>query len=1452
MWRLKQNMMRFIWVIVCLASLAQAAPFAQKIQFEQPDGTRIELWGKGDEFYAVFETLDGYTVVFDPAAKAYYYAERSADGQQLLSTGLQVGKGDPRVGGLAQHVRITPEAVDKQVSSRFSRWELGMEVTRRWEASKLALSAAAEMTADGPIVMAPPSFATTGQKMGLCLLIDFDDDPATIPQAEIVNFCNGDNYTESGNNGSVKKYFLDNSKNLLVYSNAVTAYIRIPNSLHPKSWYNDTTKDCGGQANLLIRDALDIMKALPEYETEILPAFDALTVDGSGRAVACNVFYAGGNGNVWSYGLWPHSWGLYDVGEQELSPGGIKIFRYQATNIGSSLTIGTFCHENGHMLCGYPDLYDYGYDSVGGAGDFCLMGYGGGGGNPSQICAYLKRAAGWATTVDITAESVVVDAVLMSAQGSEGFNTFYRYAKPGTPQEYFLFENRQKAGRDASLPGSGIAIWHIDELGDKDNQSLVYNTTHKNYECTLMQADNQWHFQKDINSGDANDLYYQGNSAAGYQNVFSDLTGPSARWWDGSNSKLEAHGFSVSGPVMTFNVVPRPPVILSPAVLPAGRVGTTYSYAMIATGGAMPYTWQKTLGDLPAGLTLDSGGLISGMPDVDGTETFSIAVTGANGVAATNQFSLRIEPAFGSPYKETFENAGGAPDGWMQEYVDGDKSWQFRNGGEWGHPYLAYAGSYNAYLGVSSRTQCVTRLISPRIDFGASARGARLKFWHCMERWADGQDELYVYYKTDWTGEWIPLASYVTSVGAWTQRTLTLPDPGRSYYIAFEGKAKYGYGICIDDVELWDPTPPLGITTESPLPFATIDVPYTMTLAAEGGVEPYTYTYQIVSGGLPVGFDLTSDGVISGLSPTVQSSAFVVQVTDSGGTTAVKAFTLAVALPRADLFAEDFEDGGVMPDGWTQEFVTNAINWSLRSGGMNGHPVAAASGNYNAYLFSSAWVNGSAYNQKTRLVTPWIDLGQAPANVRLTFWHCMENWADGQDQLRVFYKASTNDAWTLLATYTSNVPSWTKRALALPNPTSTYRLAFEGNALFGYGVCVDDIRISDDADAPVITTGQALPNAVTAFPYSTTLSAVGGLSPYTWGVISNTLPAGLSLSTDGVISGTPTEQAWAYFRVRVEGADGKASTNLFSLRVINPGPMPFTETFEGGTLPFGWSQEKDSSAANWTFRSGSPVAENRTPASAYAGQYNACLFSPSSSYRVTKLITPMLNLGIGTTNARLTFWHCMAPYYGYQDELQVYYRATASDPWKTLTNFQSSVSTWTQRTVALPNPSPTYAIAFEGRARYGYGICIDNVSVMGDMLLTPYETWKQDVFGDDADNAAISGDEEDPDGDGIVNALEYAMGFNPLLPDTEGLPFGGVTAGYLTLSFRMDKEALDAGVTFAVEACTDLRVQDWTTAGVSEQMPRADSNAWWQAVFQHDVPVTNAPRRFMRFKVTLP
>jgi len=904
---------------------------------------------------------------------------------------------------------------------------------------------------------------------------------------------------------------------------------------------------------------------------------------------------------------------------------------------------------------------------------------------------------------------------------------------------------------------------------------------------------------------------------------------------------------------------PPPTAILSPSQLPAGRVGSWYSYNLVAGYGVPAYTWEFLPGATkPDWLNISAGGELSGLPlqDAVGTNSFTVTVTDAAGEVATNQFSLVIRAPFVIPYEQTFENGGQDPDSWTQTMLAKNQPWVFVNGSPYTHPESAYAGSYCARLAVleQSLTNSVTRLESPMIDFGTGYRAGRLTFWHYMANWEGAQDYLRVYYKTSYYGEWQLLASYVAATENWTQRSVDLPDLTGTYYLAFEGTANYGYGIHIDNVRIFDPTLPLAITDPAQLPDAYTERPYRYALTAAGGAG--AFTFDLVAGALPTGMVLTADGVISGTVATAQSAVFTVRVTDSVApfASATAEFRLDVELPVASLFEEDFEHYGSLPAGWTQEYVERSVNWACRNGGGNetqyNQPDHAHGGGYNAVLFYTTTDTFALNdNHKTRLVTPPINLGAAPAGIRLVFWHCMTRFDDGQDELRVYYKTSATAPWNLLASYTENVPDWTKRTLPLPNPTGTYYLAFEGNARFGHGVCIDDILIHDGASAPVITTPSPLPNGLKGFAYSQTLTASGGVEPYTWAVVSNALPGGLELSTNGVISGSTAIEGTAVFLVRVAGADGYASTNQFRLTINPTQSGPFAETFDAGTgMPAGWTQEFTIGTFGWTFRKGSP--EN-LPAAAHSPQSNACFYANGAISGQTKLVSPMLNLGVGTTNAVLTFWEYRAAYYGECDRLRVYYKTSASGAWTSLAYFTASAGAWTQRTLALPNTTSTYYIAFEGEAHGGYGIGLDDVGITGDFVTT-YNAWMSTNFStEELADEGISGSTADPDGDGVANGLEYAMGLDPWASDTEGLPFGGVTAGYLTLSFRMDKIALQAGTDYVVESCTNLVNAVWTTNDISE-VARADSNTWWQSVYRHDVPVTNAPQRFLRLKVYLP
>ncbi len=74
--------------------------------------------------------------------------------------------------------------------------------------------------------------------------------------------------------------------------------------------------------------------------------------------------------------------------------------------------------------------------------------------------------------------------------------------------------------------------------------------------------------------------------------------------------------------------------------------------------------------------------------------------------------------------------------------------------------------------------------------------------------------------------------------------------------------------------------------------------------------------------------------------------------------------------------------------------------------------------------------------------------------------------------------------------------------------------------------------------SPLAVATTSLPNGTVSVSYSQTLSATGGTSPYNWLLSSGSLPVGLTLSSSGTISGTPTLAATSSFAVQVKDAAG--------------------------------------------------------------------------------------------------------------------------------------------------------------------------------------------------------------------------------------------------------------------------------------------------------------------------
>lgn len=525
---------------------------------KQPDGTKVEIRAWGSDHYVRIEDLDGYTLVRDDRTQVICYAQLSADGQSFESTG--VAAGDPVPAGIVRGL-VLPREVRAAIT-RAGR--------QRFAAEEQALFSDKDRN---------PQPSNQGDVLGLTLIIDFSDEPGTIPATEFDGYLNQSGYNGYGNNGSVRDYFLDVSGDVLNYSNYVPAeYIRAP---QPKSYYEDPNIDHGIRARQLVVWALNYM----DDNGHDFSVYDA---NGDGYIDAVNVFYAGYPSGGWAVGLWPHSWVM------TFNADGLSSYRYQITNIGASLRLSTFCHENGHMIMFWPDLYDYGHESSG-IGGFCLMCSSGSGTNPVRPCGYLRAEAGWETPVML--QGLQPDLI-----ASHDDMTIYKLPKPGVENEFYMVENRQRRGRDSSIPGSGLAIWHIDTEGSNDHEQQLPG---QHYLVTLVQADGRWDLENGNNNGDQTDLWYAPNYTE-----FDPTTNPAATWWDGTDAPLYIDGISTSDPVMTFNfreglgtmgvtVQPEPASLLAPWTLtgPNGyeETGEGYDAMLVWDEGLYTLTW----GDVP-------------------------------------------------------------------------------------------------------------------------------------------------------------------------------------------------------------------------------------------------------------------------------------------------------------------------------------------------------------------------------------------------------------------------------------------------------------------------------------------------------------------------------------------------------------------------------------------------------------------------------------------------------------------------------------------------------------------------------------------------------------------------------------------------------------------------------------------------------------------------------------
>lgn len=172
--------------------------------------------------------------------------------------------------------------------------------------------------------------------------------------------------------------------------------------------------------------------------------------------------------------------------------------------------------------------------------------------------------------------------------------------------------------------------------------------------------------------------------------------------------------------------------------------------------------------------------------------------------------------------------------------------------------------------------------------------------------------------------------------------------------------------------------------------------------------------------------------------------------------------------------------------------------------------------------------------------------------------------------------------------------------------------------------------------------------------------------------------------------------------------------------------LPFAESFEDNSGSRNcWTQIQEIGTKYWSYSTGAGAGSITT---AHSGVRNARFTGSSGGPWVTKLVSPVLNLK-NWDQVTLSFWYGQQNWSGDQNYLNLYYRVSPADPWIQIGDtFTGDVSVWTQvENIMLPDPSPTYQIAFEGIDRWGRANVIDDVEITGTWTGPPAEVWLPNI-----------------------------------------------------------------------------------------------------------------------------
>jgi len=364
------------------------------------------------------------------------------------------------------------------------------------------------------------------------------------------------------------------------------------------------------------------------------------------------------------------------------------------------------------------------------------------------------------------------------------------------------------------------------------------------------------------------------------------------------------------------------------------------------------------------------------------------------------------------------------------------------------------------------------------------------------------------------------------------------------------------------------------ITTATPLTAGTVGLAYSVTLTATPVPSPI---WQVILGSLPPGLSLSGgSGIIDGTPTTVGSSAFTIGVQNGdGGLLCSKDFTMLVAAPvmSPDTPLADATVGLSYTINFTLTPTIPGAVWDVSVGSLPGGLVLNSGTGVMTGVLTDANVGANSFTIRAKVGTLTVQTKAYSLQVNRPAMSPNSPLTDGT--------AGSSYAQAFTLTPPVAGATWDISVGSLPNGLSFSTAGALSGVLTSLAIAGSPFAFTVRAklgttvlqtkayaltvNAPVISNSATLTGCTANRVYGgeTLALTVTPDESVTWAITSGSLPAGMALSSGGVISGTPTMASlnpltanyykdYASIVIAVSDGVGVLQSKTFSIRDTAP------------------------------------------------------------------------------------------------------------------------------------------------------------------------------------------------------------------------------------------------------------------------------------------------------------